>query len=105
MPRYTDITKHCINCRKRLSSEGCSILKKVESEEFYTALDTTFKTFFGVEVWFSIFQTSIGVCSEFDPTTSYDPIESLMTRALAGEKLSEEDQILFEKIMQGEGGG
>lgn len=105
MPRYTNPAKHCVNCKKRLEGAGCNLLKRVESEEFYTALDSVFKTFFGVDVWFSIFQTSIGMCSEFDPTTSYDPIESLMTRALAGEELSEEDQILFEKIMQGEGGG
>lgn len=101
MPKYTNTSKNCVNCKIRLQESGCEILKSIESDRVYTALSSALKELFGVDFWFSFYETSIGFCSKFDPTTSYDPTESLIERAMNGEELSEEEQTLFEKIMEG----
>lgn len=96
MPRYTDTSKHCVDCEK---FKGCTIRLAVESFELYNLLDPVLKDFLGVEIDYTLYNF-VSLCSLFERKKETYPAILVMNKIMNGEELSEEEQELLDRIMQ-----
>lgn len=96
MPRYTDLSKHCVDCSK---FEGCEIRLKVESFKLYDLLDPVFESFLGVSINYKLY-SFIALCTLFEKKKETDPAILVMNKVMNGEELSDEEQELLDRIMQ-----
>jgi hypothetical protein len=97
MPSYNPNDPHCVECNK--FQRGCILRKKIEQARVYDIIDKALKEEFlsGVDIYYHLY-SFVCKCSGFEKRQALTA-EEVLAKIINGEALSEEEQIIADRIL------